>query len=106
MADSTFNKLEQIQAKLKNYVPTIAESMVIDGEARYLSWDFSEFESEELSILQITDIQFGHKQCKVEKLQEYIDWVLAEPNRYVVLGGDLVHHVGGQHLDLRHRRQP
>lgn len=90
MADSTFNKLQLIQEKLKDYEPSVTESMVIDGEARYLSWDFSKLNFETLEILQITDIQFGHKQCKIEKLQEYIDWVLAEENRYVVLGGDLV----------------
>lgn len=90
MAESTFTKLEQIQTKLKDYIPSVTESMVIDGEARYLSWDFSDFAGDSISLLQLTDLQFGHKQCKVEKLQEYISWVLADENRYVVLGGDLV----------------
>jgi hypothetical protein len=87
---STFNKLEIIQSKLQDYEPTVTESMIIAGEARYLSWDFTHVNIPQLDLLQITDVQFGHKQCKVSKLQEYVDWVLDQPQRYVVLGGDLV----------------
>jgi hypothetical protein len=89
-SESTFKKLEEIQGKILDYKPEVAESMVINGEARYLSWDFTQLALPSLEILQITDIQYGHKQCKVDKLKEYCDWVLSEPQRYVVLGGDLV----------------
>ena len=87
---STFNKLESIQINLQDYAPKVAESMIIAGEARYLSWDFTHVDIPQLELLQLTDLQYGHKQCKVSKLQDYIDWVLSEPQRYVVLGGDLV----------------
>lgn len=88
--ESTFSKLEEIQSKIKKYLPSVMESMVINGEARYLSWDFSQLDFNELNILQLTDIQYGHKQCREDKLTEYINWVLADESRYVVLGGDLV----------------
>ena len=84
------NALETIQNKLQAYEPAVTESMVINGEARYLNWDFSDVDIPQIEILQITDVQYGHKQCKVSKLQEYVDWILSEPQRYTLLGGDLV----------------
>ena len=88
--ETTMSMMSDVQANLQNYAPTVKQTMVVDGQARYVRWDFTKLNLPSLEILQITDIQFGHKQCNVEKLQEYINWVLAEPQRYVVLGGDLV----------------
>jgi hypothetical protein len=71
----------------KNTFPATMRQMV-DGEAKYLSWDFSKAKFKTLEILQITDMQFGHTCCKVERVIEYRDWVLAKPNRYMVWTGD------------------
>lgn len=87
---TTLNLLAEVQSQLHDYEPTIKQSMVLDNQARYLRWDFSKVNISTLEILQITDIQFGHKRCRVDKVKEYINWVLSEPNRYVDLGGDLV----------------
>jgi len=88
--ETTMNLMAEVQSSLLDYEPAVKQSMVIDGQARYVRWDFTKVNLPQLELLQITDIQFGHKQCNVEKLHEYIAWVLAEPQRYVVLGGDLV----------------
>lgn len=87
---TTLNLLAEVQTQLMDYEPSITQSMVVNGQARYLTWDFSEVKIKTLEILQITDIQFGHKQCNVEKLHEYLAWVLEEKNRYIALGGDLI----------------
>jgi len=88
--ETTMGMMEEVQTSLRDYAPTVKQSLVVDGQARYVRWDFTKLNLPSLELLQITDIQFGHKQCNVEKLHEYIAWVLAEPQRYVVLGGDLV----------------
>jgi hypothetical protein len=88
--ETTMSMMAEVQTSLQAYEPTVKQSMAIDGQARYVRWDFTGVDIPQLEILQITDIQFGHKQCNVAKLQEYIAWVLAAPQRYVVLGGDLV----------------
>ena len=88
--ETTMGMMEEVQTSLRDYAPTVKQSLVVDGQARYVRWDFTKLNLPSLELIQITDIQFGHKQCNVEKLHEYIAWVLAEPQRYVVLGGDLV----------------
>jgi predicted MPP superfamily phosphohydrolase len=87
---STLDKMEKVERLMQDYKPTISQTMVLNGQARYLTWDFSDLKFDTLELLQITDIQYGHKQCNLEKLTEYLDWVLAEENRYILLGGDLV----------------
>lgn len=87
---TTLDRMDAIEKVLQDYAPTLAQSMVIRGQARYVTWDFRNLDFETLELLQITDIQFGHKECNEEKLHEYLNWVITEPNRYILLGGDLV----------------
>jgi hypothetical protein len=67
MADSTQEKYVQVRF----------------SEAQQKKWDF-------LEILHITDVQFGHICLKNARVKEYNDWVLSEPNRFVVFGGDMI----------------
>lgn len=62
--------------------------MLIQGETKYLSWDFKSAPFKTLELIQITDAQFGHICCKVDRLIEYRDWVLSQPNRYMIWTGD------------------
>ena len=87
---TTLNLLSEVQSQLQDFAPMLKQSMVINGQARFLSWDFNDVDIDTLELLQITDIQFGHKQCNVERLHKDIAWVLSQENRYVVFGGDLV----------------
>src|SRR5579872_2324653 len=87
---TTLNLLSVVQAGLQDYEPRLKQSMVIDGAARRLTWDFSDVNIDTLEILQITDVQFGHKACDTEAVDKYLAWVLAQENRYVVFGGDMV----------------
>ena len=62
--------------------------MLVLGETKYLSWDFSEAPFKTLELIQITDMQWGHICCKVDRVLEYRDWVLKKPNRYMIWTGD------------------
>jgi len=62
----------------------------LNGEAKYLEWDFTDSGFDQLQLIQITDMQMGHRACKVDRVIEYRDWVLAEPNRYMIWTGDNV----------------
>ncbi len=66
----------------------ITTHMLVQGESKYISWDFSRAPFKTLELLQITDAQFGHICCKIDRLLEYRDWVLSEPNRYMIWTGD------------------
>lgn len=43
-----------------------------------------------IELLHITDTQFGHLCCNVNVMEKYFDWILAEPQRFVIFGGDMV----------------
>lgn len=87
---STLNLLKRLQASLPAYAAEPSTGMHYGQECKYVSWRFDHRRFRSLEILHITDIQFGHVECRVHRLKEYIDYVLSKPNRYVVLGGDLI----------------
>lgn len=87
---TTLNLLSEVQAGLLGYEPVLKQSMIIDGAARRLTWDFSNVDIDTLELLQMTDVQFGHKACDVETVDKYLAWVLAQGNRYILFGGDMV----------------
>jgi hypothetical protein len=63
--------------------------MIIDGNAKYVTWDFPT-SLKTLELIQITDVQFGNKYCKVDRVREFRDWVLDAPNRFMIWTGDMV----------------
>lgn len=74
----------------KNVVP-MSSGMVFGRETKYVSWEFSEKQfPNQIELVQITDLQFGHISCKVDRVIEYRDWVLASPNRFMLWTGDNV----------------
>lgn len=87
---TTLDLLAGVQSQLLDYAPVVTQSMVINGQARYLRWDFRKLALPKLDLLQMTDLQFGHKQCDVTKIQEYLAWVLEAESRYIFLTGDLL----------------
>lgn len=58
-------------------------------QTKYVTWDCSKIKNE-IEVLHFTDVQFGHVLCRKDKVIEYRDWVLKEPNRFVVFGGDMI----------------
>lgn len=91
--ENTQNFLDEIESLFEGFEYSPTQRELIDGQSRFVTWDFSSgslANHDSLEILQITDVQFGHKQCREEVLQEYLAWVLSEENRFIVLGGDLV----------------
>jgi hypothetical protein len=67
-----------------------ATKMLVQGETKYISWDFRDEPYNTLELIQITDMQWGHVCCKTDRVIEYRDWVLSRPNRYMIWTGDNV----------------
>ena len=55
-----------------------------------MAWHFDPKKFKTLEILYFTDLQTGHIFCDVKRVIEYRDWVLEQPNRFVVFGGDMI----------------
>lgn len=63
--------------------------MVMGEQSKYLSWDFPDT-LPQITIIQITDVQFGHVCCKYSRVIEFRDWVLADPTRFMIWTGDMI----------------
>ncbi len=64
--------------------------MPVEDQYKRVSVVFDARKFDAIELLHITDIQFGHKSCNEKRMIEYRDWVLDEPNRFMLWGGDLV----------------
>jgi hypothetical protein len=85
---STASYLDKI--KLPQDVVSIRGSMQYGEEFKYVTVNIDPKKFRTLEILHITDVQFGHLCCNVQRYDEYLKWVLASPNRFVLLGGDMI----------------
>lgn len=90
-AEETQHFLARIDRMLAPNLPDVrlTSNIVLGEQTKYLSWDIpARFGS--IELVQLTDVQFGHVSCKVARVREYLKWILSEPNRFLLLTGDLV----------------
>lgn len=92
----------------------LIEDMIIDGEARIVTHRFEVAEyPKQIEFVHLTDLQYGHQAFKDGLFDKYLNWILEVPNRFVLLGGDLVDaatkmSVGAPHeniADARHQME-
>lgn len=88
---STATYLDRLYAQAPKDVVDMSLSMQYGEENKYVTVKFDPKKFPKgIELLHITDVQYGHEMCNVKKFEEYCDWVLREPNRFVFFGGDLV----------------
>ena len=86
----TQNYLENLWKNAPKNVVQLKTSMHFADESKYITVDFDPKKYKTVELVMLTDVQFGHLSCKVDKLIEFRDWILKEPNRFVLFGGDMV----------------
>lgn len=87
---STLTAIRRLQASLPEYTVMPSVGMQYDEQVKYVTWKFDPRKFKTIELLHFTDVQFGHIECHVKRVQEYIDWVLDKPNRFVLFGGDMI----------------
>ncbi len=87
---STIDAIRQLQDALPEYECKPTLGMAYGEQNKYVTWKFDPKRFKNLEILHLTDTQCYHVCCNMKQLKTYLAWVLAEPNRYVVLGGDMI----------------
>lgn len=90
---STMDYLTRLEEMAPKAAPglTLETSMRFGDESKYVKATFDKRKYPKgIEIIHITDVQFGHLSCNVNKFLEYRDWILSEPNRFVFFGGDMV----------------
>lgn len=88
---STSDYLDRLWGSAPKDVVKLDQTMRYGDESKYITvrFDTRKF-PDSIELVHITDVQFGHRACNVKKFKEYISWILSVPNRFVILGGDMV----------------
>ena len=89
----TLDYLRTLQGLHEPDVLQINTGMHHGEQVKYVTVRVPEKEAKkwgQLELIQLTDMQFGHRSCKVPRVIEYRDWILKEPNRFVFLTGDCI----------------
>jgi hypothetical protein len=87
---TTLDALRDLQASLPEYTAQPRQGMVYAEQIKHVTWSFNFRQFKTVEILHMTDPQVGHISCDMKKLRNYRDWILSEPNRFVVFGGDMI----------------
>lgn len=91
LAPTTLSLLRGLLDSMKPYEMQPSTGMHFDVQSKYVTWRFDpKVFPDGIELLHITDVQFGHVECHVKRVIEYRDWVLAEPNRFMLWGGDMI----------------
>jgi hypothetical protein len=66
-----------------------------DNEVKFVEYDFNDRkrfprEPSQVELTHLTDLQYGSKGFQRDRFIKYRDWMLASPNRFAFLGGDLI----------------
>lgn len=75
--------------------PRITINQRYDDEVKLVSYDFDDKKRfpkapPQIELTHLTDLQYGSKGFQRDRFLAYRNWILASPNRFVFLGGDLI----------------
>lgn len=93
LTDRTQNYLRSLERMMEPDALKIYTSEHYGEQSKYVSVRVDDKDVKkwgELELIQLTDIQFGHKACKISRVIEFRDWILAQPNRFILMTGDNV----------------
>ena len=90
LTEQTSTYMNAVWASLRPDEHRLTSGMVIGEQSKYLRWNLEGVKADYIDLIQLTDVQFGHICCKYERVEEYRDWILAEPNRFMLWTGDMV----------------
>jgi len=87
---TTMTRLEELRRRFKYLQERPDLGMQFGDQNKYVTWNFSPAKYSRIELLHVTDIQWGHILCKVDRVNEYLDWVLEKDSRFILLGGDCI----------------
>lgn len=91
MSDSTVASfLDRLYDNFPERKVGLTSPMVLDGESKYVEVEISSSKHPKVELIHLTDLQIGAKSFKEKRFKEYRDWILDDPDRFVMLGGDII----------------
>ena len=82
--------LSGLESKRPEKVIQSSAHMIRDGEVKLIKHKFDPDKYPTLEIMMICDLQIGHYAFKQDRFLEFREWNLSKPNRFIVLGGDII----------------
>lgn len=87
--ESTITLLTSIRKEFKPMPLAARYAMQFGHEHKSITYQIDPRKYKTFEILHMTDTQQGHIGCQMKQLTQYRDWILSEPNRFMVFGGDM-----------------
>ena len=87
---STAEWLQNLWDRAPKDVVKLRLTMPFHEENKYVSATFDPGKYKHIELLALTDVQFGHKACQINRFLEFRDWLLSKPNRFGLFLGDMV----------------
>lgn len=61
-----------------------------DPQKPYFWFQFPDTDWKKITIVPISDVQYGAAECDVKRLKEYVSWIVRNDNVFAFLNGDIV----------------
>ena len=87
---STVDYISQLQANAPPDVLTLDLSMAYEEQRKYVCVKIPPDIGPTIELIMLTDVQWGAMACVKSRYKEYLNWILAVPNRFVFFGGDMI----------------
>ena len=93
MRSLNWAKIDELREGLIS--PRLQVNQQYDDEVKLVAYDFNDRkrfpqQPNSIELIHLTDLQYGSKGFQRERFLHYRDWIIASPNRFVFLGGDLI----------------
>jgi hypothetical protein len=88
-----WSSIDALRSKISGPSPTVNQHE--DDQVKLISYNMNDRKVfpvplPQVELLHLTDLQVGSKNFIRKRFIEYRDWILSEPYRFALLGGDLV----------------
>lgn len=81
---------QDFSKKLLGRIMKPREVFTVQDEQKLVNWEFDPKKYNRIELMHITDLQFGSRAFREDRFVEYRKWILSKPQRFVLLGGDLI----------------
>jgi hypothetical protein len=93
MPEIDWTKIDTLRASLAT--PRLRVNQAVDDEVKFIEYDFNDKKRfprppSQVELTHLTDLQYGSKNFQEDRFLAYREWMLASPNRFAFLGGDII----------------
>jgi hypothetical protein len=93
VTEDVWSEIDKARAEMA--VPNLRVNQQEDEEVKFVEYNFDDpkrfpKQPSQIELTHLTDLQYGAKTFQQDRFEQYRDWLLASPNRFCFLGGDII----------------